>query len=225
MSVEENLQQVNQVIQSACEKVGRKKEEVTIVAVTKYVGNDKTKEVLEAGIKHIGENRVEGALEKWEAFQGQANFHFIGTLQSRKVKQVIDKYDYFHSLDRPSLAKEFQKRCPEGKKIRCFVQVNVSGEASKFGLAPEETIPFIESLKDYPAIEVIGLMTMAPFEEDPEKTRPVFRGLRELRDEVQSQRFPHAPCTELSMGMSNDYHIAVEEGATIVRLGSVLMNE
>lgn len=225
MSVAENLQHVNQVIAKACEKVGRKKEEVTILAVTKYVDVAKTKEVIEAGIEHIGENRVDGALEKWEALQGQANFHFVGTLQSRKVKQVIDKYDYFHSLDRISLAKEFQKRCPEGKKIKAYVQVNVSGEESKFGLAPEETVPFIESLQDYPAIEVIGLMTMAPFEEDPEKTRPVFRGLRELRDEVQSHQFPHAPCQGLSMGMSNDYHIAVEEGATIVRLGSILTKE
>lgn len=223
MTVAQNLVDIKQTIQKALSQSDRHTDDVTIIAVTKYVTLEKTEEAIQAGVQHLGENRLEGALEKWEAFQGRADFHFIGTLQSRKAKQLVDKYDYFHSLDRLSLAKEFQKRCPEGKKLRCFVQVNVSGEESKAGLAPDETIEFIKQLKDYPAVEVIGLMTMAPYEKDPENTRPVFRKLRFLRDNIRELGLDHAPCEELSMGMSNDYHVAIEEGATYVRLGSTLV--
>ncbi|MFB4162585.1 YggS family pyridoxal phosphate-dependent enzyme [Alteribacillus sp. JSM 102045] len=223
MTVANNLAQIQETIKKACSSSGRDPENVTIISVTKYVSLEKTKEAIEAGIHHIGENRLEGALEKWEAFQGQAGFHFIGSLQSKKVKHLVGKYDYYHSLDRLSLAKELQKRCPENQKLQCFVQVNVSGEASKAGLAPEETIDFIKQLKNYPAIQVIGLMTMAPFKEDPEDTRPVFRRLRHLRDKIRELRLEHAPCNELSMGMSNDFHVAVEEGATYIRLGSTLV--
>ncbi|SFE40670.1 YggS family pyridoxal phosphate-dependent enzyme [Alteribacillus iranensis] len=225
MTIAENLADIQETIKTACDKSGRKHEDVKIVAVTKYVSVDTAKAAVAAGIHHIGENRLEGAVKKWEALNGQATFHFIGTLQSRKVKEIIDKYDYFHSLDRKSLAKEFQKRCPEQKKVRCFVQVNVSGEESKAGLSPDGTIDFIQSLEQYPSIEVVGLMTMAPYEEDPEATRPVFRRLRELRDRVIDLNLKHAPCRELSMGMSNDFHIAVEEGATIVRIGSLLVGK
>ncbi|MDQ0299055.1 pyridoxal phosphate enzyme (YggS family) [Salibacterium salarium] len=223
MDVTDNLSQINHTMKQACERSNRERTDVNIIAVTKYVSTNRTLEAIEAGVTHIGENRLEGALEKWEACQNQAAFHFIGTLQSKKVKHVIDKYDYFHSLDRLSLAKEMQKRCPEGKKIKCFVQVNVSGEDSKEGLSEEELIDFVVSLKNYPAIEVVGLMTMAPFVEDPENTRPFFQKLRYLRDEVRDKNMFHAPCEHLSMGMSNDYFIAVEEGATFVRIGTQLV--
>ncbi|WP_240375194.1 YggS family pyridoxal phosphate-dependent enzyme [Bacillus piscicola] len=225
MTIADNLAHIKNTIQKSCDKAGRDAADVTIIAVTKYVSIDTAGAALKAGVEHLGENRLEGALEKWQEFDGQATFHFIGTLQSRKAKDLIGKYDYFHSLDRLSLAKEFQKRCPEGEKIRCFVQVNVSGEESKAGLSLKETIPFIKSLEKYPALEVIGLMTMAPFVENPEEARPVFRGLRELRDEVQKLNLSHAPCRELSMGMSNDFHVAVEEGATFVRIGSILVGK
>ncbi|SDG95539.1 hypothetical protein SAMN05192534_101132 [Alteribacillus persepolensis] len=223
MDIAEQLHTIQQNIKKACERSNRNSNDVTVVAVTKYVSVERTRQAIEAGVEHIGENRLEGALEKWEAFDGQAAFHFIGTLQSKKAKHIIDKYDYLHSLDRLSLAKEIEKRCPEGKKIRCFVQVNASGEASKSGLIPEETMDFIEKLRDFPSIEVVGLMTMAPLEEDPEQTRPVFKRLKQLRDDIQKQDFDHAPCHELSMGMSNDYQVAVEEGATFIRLGSTLV--
>ncbi|MBU8907096.1 YggS family pyridoxal phosphate-dependent enzyme [Desertibacillus haloalkaliphilus] len=223
MTVQENLQTINEQIHAACQRVGRDPKEVKVIAVTKYVSEETTREALDAGIEHIGENRVEGGLDKWEALGSRGTWHFIGSLQSKKVKKVIGKFTYFHSLDRISLAKEIQKRAEEDDIVRCFVQVNVSGEESKAGLEPDEVIEFIESLAQFPAIKVVGLMTMAPFVEDIEETRPVFRGLCALQKKVQALHLSHAPCDELSMGMSNDYTVAIEEGATFIRLGSSLV--
>lgn len=223
MEVRENLQKIQQNINDACKRVGRDTQEVKIIAVTKYVDEARTKEVLDAGIIHIGENRVEGGVEKFEALGDRGIWHFIGSLQSKKVKKMIDKFSYIHSLDRLSLAKEINKRAIEGKKVNCFVQLNVSGEETKSGISSDELIPFIHALAEYPAIHVVGLMTMAPFYEDAEKTRPIFRKLKQLQEEVKALKLPYAPCDELSMGMSNDYIVAVEEGATFVRLGSSLV--
>lgn len=142
-------------------------------------------------------------------------------MQTRKVKQVIDKIDYLHSLDRISLADEIEKRAT--RIVNCFVQVNVSGEESKHGLQPEEVIPFIEQLSQYSRIRVVGLMTMAPNTEDLEVVRNVFKNLKKLQLEVEKNGYVHAPCHDLSMGMSNDYEIAVEEGATYVRIGTALV--
>ncbi|UCZ51812.1 YggS family pyridoxal phosphate-dependent enzyme [Bacillus shivajii] len=223
MSVKNQLQNVQASIEEACQKSNRNAADVNIVAVTKYVSIDRTKEALEAGVEHIGENRAEDGMAKWNELGDNGIWHFIGNLQSRKVKEMIHAFDYIHSLDRMSLAKEVQKRTPEGEKKKCFVQVNVSGESSKSGLSVEETIPFIKELCKYKAIEVVGLMTMAPFVEDAEEVRPYFRKLRELKEEIQQMQLPHAPCSHLSMGMSNDYTVAVEEGATFIRVGSALV--
>lgn len=224
MSVKNNLHHIDQKIIEACAKVGRKREEVEIIAVTKYVTISRTKEALQAGIKHLGENRDDGFIEKQSALkEEQVVWHFIGTLQSRKVRNIINKIDYLHSLDRLSLAKEIEKRADE--KVKCFVQVNVSGEQSKFGLDPAAVIDFIKELANYPKIEVVGLMTMAPYSEDEKLLRNCFKLLRELQEEVQQLELPYAACEQLSMGMSNDYHIAIEEGATMVRIGSALVGE
>ncbi|MCD8509639.1 MAG: YggS family pyridoxal phosphate-dependent enzyme [Bacillus sp. (in: Bacteria)] len=224
MSVYERLQEVQAHIHEACCRKNRNPEDVNIIAVTKYVSIPRAQEAIDAGIVHIGENRLEEGLEKWEVIGNQVQWHFIGTLQSRKVKDMISQFDYIHSLDRKSLAKEINKRAPEGKIVKCFVQVNVSGEETKSGLAPQEVIPFIKNLGNYPAIEVVGLMTMAPFIE-AEEVRPFFRKLREIKEEVEALKLPHAPCHELSMGMSNDYVVAIEEGATFIRIGSALVGE
>lgn len=223
MSVRENLATIQEQIEKACARAGRSADHVQVIAVTKYVSLQTAENAVDAGVRHIGENRDEGLRGKWQALRSSATWHFIGTLQSRKVKEIIDKVDYIHSLDRLSLAKEINKRAKG--KVRCFIQVNVSGEVSKHGLAPDEVISFVEKLADYPNLEVVGLMTMAPHSEDPEDTRPVFRHLRELRDEVRSNHFGHAPCHHLSMGMSNDYRIAIEEGATFVRIGTALVGK
>lgn len=223
MSITENFLQIQRTIEDTCKKVGRNPKEITIVAVTKYVSADKARDVLEAGVQHLGENRDDGLLSKWEILGNRPTWHFIGTLQSRKVKNIIDKVSYIHSLDRQSLAKEINKRAT--KKVNCFVQVNVSGEKSKHGIHPDETISFILDLEKYSNIHVVGLMTMAPLTDDEQRIRSCFRNLRELQQKIKSMNLPHAPCTELSMGMSNDYPIAIEEGATFIRIGSALVGE
>lgn len=221
MEVSRNLEVIQEKIGQACEKSGRKPNDITVIGVTKYVTIERTKEAIESGVKNLGENRNEGFLEKYNYFGKQVKWHFIGTMQSRKVKDVIDKIDVLHSLDRISLAKEINKRSTA--PVDCFVQVNVSGEESKHGMEPEEVLPFIEKLETYPHIRVIGLMTMAPHIDEPTRIRKVFRNLAELRDNIKEKQWNHAPCEYLSMGMSNDYEIAIEEGATHIRIGSKLV--
>lgn len=216
----ENLTQIIQNIENA-KKRANVNQNVTIIAVTKQVSTERAIEVLNSSIIHLGENRPEGLLSKKEEIKDKAKWHFIGSLQSRKVKQVINEIDYLHSLDRLSLAEEIEKRAES--PINCFVQANVSGEQSKHGLAIEEVIPFIKSLQQFEKIRVVGLMTMAPNTEDETVIRKVFRDLKKLQQEVVALRLPHAPCNELSMGMSNDYEIAIEEGATFVRIGTALV--
>ena len=150
----------------------------------------------------------------------------IGHLQSNKVKYIIDKVSLIHSLDRKSLAKEIQKRAKQNDMVaEVLVQVNVSEEETKFGLKVDQVIPFMENMKNYPNIKVKGLMTMAPHEEDSEKTRPVFKKLRELSEEIEAKNFENVEMEHLSMGMTNDYKIALEEGATLVRVGTGIFGD
>ncbi|GGB45249.1 UPF0001 protein YlmE [Lentibacillus populi] len=221
MHVAENLQNIRSTIRQACEKTGRNPDDITIIGVTKYVTIERTEETIAAGINNLGENRSEGFLEKYNHFRDRATWHFIGSLQSRKVKDIIDKVDTIHSLDRVSLAKEIDKRADH--VIDCFVQVNTSGEESKHGLSKGAVIPFIDSLATFQHIRVVGLMTMAPHVDDEHVLRNTFRQLADLRDTIQQRDLKYAPCNYLSMGMSNDYHIAVEEGATHIRVGSKLV--
>jgi len=226
VSLEERIQQVNQKIEDACKRSNRPFEDVNVIAVTKYVSLQTTGAVLDHGLEHIGENRWQDAQAKWEAFGQKGTWHFIGHLQTNKVKDVIGKFAYIHSLDRLSLAKELDKKAASlGIKVNAFMQVNISGEESKYGLQPEQASSFLKDIQSFNNLKVIGLMTMAPHEEDPELTRPVFRGLRELRDDLNGQALTAEPITELSMGMSNDFEVAIEEGATWVRLGSILVGK
>ena len=221
MTVAKNLQHIEDKIEAACTKVNRNKEEINIIGVTKYVTIDRTKELLAAGVSDLGENRAEEFLNKYEEIQQQATWHFIGTLQSRKVKDVIDYVDVIHSLERLSVAKQINNRAES--VVDCFVQVNVSGEEAKHGLHPDEVLPFIKELQSYEKVNVIGLMTMAPHIKDKDEIRMVFRRLAKLRDRVKEKQLLHAPCSYLSMGMSNDYDIAIEEGATHIRIGTELV--
>ncbi len=223
MNVANNVSIIKQKIAEACEKSNRKAEDVQLIAVTKYVSIDRAKQALDAGITNLGENRVEGLLYKKQVLQNKATWHFIGTLQSRKVKEIIDEVDYVHSLDRLSLAKEINKR--SSRQVPCFVQVNVSGEESKHGLAPDEVERFIRNLEPYPNVQVVGLMTMAPHIEDESILRNCFKKLRVLKEHVEALELPYAPCHYLSMGMSNDFQIAIEEGATHIRLGTSLVGK
>lgn len=224
MTIASNLQQVEETLCQTCKQVDRAVQDVQLIAVTKAVDNESTKAIYDLGIKHLAENRPEGLSAK-QAYLPQEDiiWHYIGNLQSRKVKQVINQIDYLHSLDRLSLAKEINKRAD--KVIPCFVEVNVSGEASKHGVSPNELTSFIEAIGAYAKIQVIGLMTMAPLAADEEEIRQHFAGLKKLQQEIAAQNLSFAPCTELSMGMSNDYPIAIEEGATFIRVGSNLFKE
>jgi len=222
-TVKENLDFIQNQIVEACERSKRNPQDIHIVAVTKYVSTERASEALEAGIQHLGENRDDGLLEKWGSLKDKPTWHFIGTLQTRKVRNIIDKADFIHSLDRLSLAKEINKRAQ--KPMKCFVQVNVSGEESKHGLNPDQVIDFVKQLQPYGNVQVVGLMTMAPHTDDEGMLRSCFQKLRRLQVEVEGLELQHAPCHELSMGMSNDYKIAIEEGATYIRIGSALVGE
>ena len=220
MNVKNNLEKINNDIKNICQKSGRNFEDITLIAVTKYVGDERVKEAQEAGVHDFAENRAVNYIERKEKFL-EATWHLIGSLQTRKVRDAINKVDYFHALDRESLAVEIEKRAEQ--VINCFVQVNTSGEESKHGLTPEAVLEFVKGLEKYPKIRVVGLMTMAPFLEDEATLRSCFRKLRELRDEIKGLCLEYAPCKFLSMGMSNDYEIAIEEGATHIRIGTALV--
>lgn len=221
MSINDNLATLKHNIELACKRSNRNPDDITVIGVTKYVSIERTNELLETGVVDVGENRTEEFLHKYETIGDRANWHFIGTLQSRKVRDIIGKVTMIHSLERESVARQINNRSEE--VVPCFVQVNVSGEESKHGLQPDEVANFIEQLKKYEKVKIVGLMTMAPHVDDESDIREVFRKLRTLRDEIMAKKFPHAPCEYLSMGMSNDYEIAIEEGATHIRVGSILV--
>ncbi len=216
-----NLSKINDLLIAAAKRGNRDTSNIQIIAVTKEVSVERTQEAINAGLIHLGENRPEGLHRKITAIQADVRWHYIGSLQTRKVKQVIHHIDYLHSLDRLSLAQEIEKRAE--KPVKCFVQVNVSEEESKHGLTVKEVLPFIETLTSFTKIQVVGLMTMAPNTEDKALIRSVFKQLKQCQQQIAEQGFAHAPCTELSMGMSNDFEIAVEEGATFVRVGTALV--
>lgn len=217
----DNYNRILRNIDAAAKRSGRDPREVQLIAVTKYVGLTEIKEAVKLGLKDFGENRVQEAAQKVEKFP-DLNWHFIGHLQSNKAKDVLPCYSMIHSLDRLSLAEALQ-RCGDRFDLKAdvLVQVNTSGEKSKFGLAPEELPGFLEKVKSLKRLQVRGLMTMAPFYEDPETVRPFFRELRRLRDQNSSIDYN---LEHLSMGMTNDYVVAIEEGATIIRVGSALFD-
>lgn len=220
--LQQRIQEIEHTIQNACDVAGRDRSEITLIAVTKDVASDRAKEVATAGISHLGENRPEGLVAKQRELGNKGlHWHYIGNLQSRKVRDVVGHLSHLHSLSRISIAKEIQKRATE--TLDCFVQVNVSGEASKSGLLPAQLEGFITELAAYDKIRVVGLMTMAPHTDDTALIRTVFRDMKALQTQIAEKNFNHAPCTELSMGMSNDYTIAIEEGATYLRIGTALV--
>ena len=197
-----------------------------LIGVTKTVDVDRINEAISLGIKNIGENKVQELIKKHDIIGDSVNYHLIGHLQSNKVKYIIDKVKLIHSLDRMSLAKELNKRAKQKDLIiDTLIQVNVAEEASKFGLKVEEVIPFIEEIAKYKNINVRGLMTIAPYAENPEDIRWVFRDLRELSYTIQDKGYEHVNMEILSMGMTNDYIVAIEEGSNMVRIGTGLFGK
>lgn len=222
--LESNLNQIRATISQACTLAKRDQETVKLVAVTKTVSIERMLPLISAGINEFGENRVESLREKQRLLQDhEIVWHFIGRLQRRKVKEVINQIDYFHALDKESLAMEIQKRGT--RTIKCFVQVNVSEEASKQGCLLEDTIKFIVNLERFDRIKVVGLMTMAPYDASDEEIVRYFETLAKKKEEIVKLNLSHAPCTELSMGMSQDYPLAIKSGATLIRIGTAFFKE
>ncbi len=224
--IEKGLQTVQENITQAAITSGRSPEDIQLIAVTKTLPVSAINEAINLGVTHVGENKVQELREKYERIGPKVSWHMIGHLQSNKVKYIIDKVSLIHSLDRMSLATEIEKRArAKGLLVPVLVQVNVAQEESKFGLAVEEVVPFLEKIRRFKHVRVMGLMTMAPFFEDAGATRPVFRGLRLLRDRILAEKMDHVSMDILSMGMSNDYTVAIEEGATMVRIGSAIFGQ
>ena len=212
--IKSNAEQIVTRIQQSCDKVSRDVQEVCPIIVTKNRTNEEIQEVYSLGFRHFAENRVEKLLERQTAFpQEDIVWHLIGPLQKRKVKQIVNQIQYFHAIDRLSIMEEIDKRLDS--PLKCFLEVNVSGEESKHGFTPSEVFEAYEVAKQYPRIEIIGLMTMAPFEANDEAIRNYFRELKEVSKKIQS-----TSTLKLSMGMSQDYPIAIEEGAHFIRIGT-----
>ncbi|MDP3730835.1 MAG: YggS family pyridoxal phosphate-dependent enzyme [Candidatus Omnitrophota bacterium] len=219
--IAENLKDVTQRISRSCEKSGRSPDDVKLICVTKEAELSQIEEALASGVRNIGENRVQDALVKHNAIGGRAIWHLIGHLQTNKVKDAVRIFSLIHSVDSVRLAKEIDAQAKRIDKVQeILIQVNTSGEESKFGVAPDETLKLFKEVRLYPDISISGLMTIAPEVDDPEKARPCFRKLRELRDELNS--ILNTQYSILSMGMTNDFEVAVEEGSTMVRIGRAI---
>lgn len=219
MNLKENTERVFQQIKDASQQAGREANSVSVLAVTKYVDVPTAEALLPLGVHHIGENRVDKFLEKYEALKGKnITWHLIGTLQRRKVKDVIQYVDYFHALDSLKLAEEIQKR--SDRVVKCFLQVNISKEESKHGFSKEELLELLPELATLDKIEYVGLMTMAPFEASSDELKEIFKATQDLQLEIREKQIPNMPMTDLSMGMSRDYKEAIEFGSTFVRIGS-----
>ena len=226
MSIKDNIASIKQNIKEIEEKCHRE-DEVNLMAVTKTVDVDKVLEAIDAGITDIGENKPQELSRKYEIIGDKVRYHLIGTLQTNTVKYIIDKAYMIHSLDRISLCEEIQKRAEKiDKVIKCLVQVNISKEESKHGLEEEQVVDFIKQVsKDYKNIHIQGLMTMAPFVDDEKEIRKVFSKLKKLSVEISNLNLPNVEMDTLSMGMSHDYKIAIEEGATIIRVGTSIFGQ
>ncbi|MDW7671612.1 MAG: YggS family pyridoxal phosphate-dependent enzyme [Bacillota bacterium] len=226
MSVALNYQTITKKIEEACLVSGRQPGEVNVIAVSKLVTIKQMKEAISIGINHFGENKVQDMMEKMKAIDAPVNWHMIGHLQRNKVKYIVDNVSLIHSVDSLSLIQEIERQALKiNRVVDCLIQVNVSGEASKFGIDPTEIDSIMESLEGLEKINVVGLMTMAPHYDDPEKTRDSFKRLSFLFETCQEKAYHGTHLKYLSMGMSNDYEIAVQEGANMVRIGSALFGE
>lgn len=218
MNLVENADLVRQQVETARNKANRR-DQVNVIAVTKYVDVATTEALVKTGIQHIGENRVDKFLEKYQALNGyDLTWHLIGSLQRRKVKDVINLVDYFHALDSVKLAQEIQKRAEH--PIKCFLQVNISGEESKHGFAPDELDDVLAEIAQLDKIEIVGLMTMAPFEASQEELQDIFSKTHQLQKQLEKKQLKNMPFSELSMGMSRDFEVAIANGATYVRIGT-----
>lgn len=224
MNLTENVAKVKAQVSAATAQAGRPADSVTILAVTKYVDAATVGQLIDLGMTHIGENRVDQFLDKYHQLKDRpVTWHLIGTLQRRKVKDVINLVDYFHALDSIALAQEIQKRAD--KPVKCFLQVNISEEASKHGFKQDDLEDVLPVLSQLDKISIVGLMTMAPFDATEEELTAIFSKANALRTALQARGISTMPMTDLSMGMSGDFPLAIANGATFVRIGSTFFDE
>ncbi len=225
--VAENLAEVHKRIQRACERSGRRPQEVVLVAVSKTFGKELIGEALGAGQLDFGENYVQELSEKRKEFSASnARWHFIGHLQSNKAKYLVEFIHLVHSVDNEHVAKELNRRAEGIQRVtNVLLEVHTTDEATKFGVPPQETLNLAKSVALLPWVRIQGLMTMGPFSENPDDSRPSFCQLRELKHRIESEGIEHVEMRHLSMGMSHDFEVAVEEGATIVRVGTAIFGK
>jgi len=221
--ISENLARVRERIETAARRSGREPERVRLVAVSKTVEPERVRQAIEAGVKILGENYAQEAQKKIEVLGHDVAWHFIGHLQTNKAKLAARLFDLIHSVDRVNLAQELDRQAKlQGKVLPVLLQVNIGGEMTKFGAQEKEILMLAERLSEMEGIKVKGLMAMPPFFEDPEASRPYFVELRKLGERLGQQKIPRISMEELSMGMSNDFEVAIEEGATLVRVGTAI---
>lgn len=224
--IKENLEQVEKNIREACKRAGRKREEVTLIAVSKTKPNSMIEEAYETGIREFGENKVQELCSKYDTLPEDIHWHLIGHLQRNKVKQVIGKATLIHSVDSLRLAQTIEEEAAKKDIIvPILIEVNVAEEESKFGLSVAETLPLIEEISKMDHIQIEGLMTIAPFVQNADENRPIFKKLFQLSVDITSKKVDNVNMNVLSMGMTGDYQVAIEEGATLIRVGTGIFGE
>lgn len=224
--IKDNIKQVEERIQAACDRSGRKREDVTLIAVSKTKPVSAIYEVMETGIIDFGENKVQELTDKIETISEPLNWHMIGHLQRNKVKYIVDKVKLIHSVDSLRLAEQInQEAMKKNVDVDILIEVNIADETSKFGLNTEEVIDLVKKVSTLQNVHIKGLMTVAPFTDNPEENRPYFRNLKQLAVDINCKNIDNVTMSVLSMGMTGDYEIAIEEGATMVRVGTGIFGE
>jgi hypothetical protein len=224
--IRENIENIRKRVAEAAVRSGRKPEDIKIIAVTKTIDAERVRQAVECGLTELGENRVQELCDKYELIDRKCSWHLIGHLQTNKVKYIVDKVSLIHSLDRLELAKELQNRAQkQGRILEALIQVNIAEEESKFGMRKELVPDFIKTMAGYSNLKVKGLMTIAPLAENPEDIRWVFREAKKLLIDIKAENIDNIDMDYLSMGMSGDFEIAVEEGSTLLRIGTAIFGE
>lgn len=224
MNIQQNIEDILKRVEKAANKVNKTKQDIKVIAVTKTVDAPTALEAYKAGIISLGENRVQELEDKYEILKDHnVEWHMIGHLQKNKVKYILDKVKLIHSLDDIGLAEEIEKRAAKlNQKVDVLIEINVGEEQSKFGVKTEEIYEFVKSMEEFEHINVLGLMTVAPFFETPEDARWVFKKMKEIYDNISNMKIKNVEMKYLSMGMTNDFEIAIEEGSNIVRIGTAI---
>ncbi|KUG02711.1 hypothetical protein ASZ90_019905 [hydrocarbon metagenome] len=225
MGLKENIESIQVRIERAAVRGGRKASDIILLAVSKTVDTDMVRRAYDLGLRHFGENRVQELQRKIDCLP-EAHWHMIGRLQTNKVRDIVGKVQLIHSLDRWKLAEEIDKRGQQaGLEVPALIEVNISGEKQKAGFASKEVEELLEQASQFKSLRIFGFMTMAPLTEDAESSRPIFRELAGMKNQLEKNSYQNVELKYLSMGMSDDFEVAVEEGANIVRIGTALFKE